>query len=45
VHVLKIEYPVADYDSWKAAFDRDALDREGFGRDQLLTASLADPAL
>jgi hypothetical protein len=28
-HVLKIEYPVADYDSWKVAFDRDALDREG----------------
>jgi hypothetical protein len=31
VHVLKIEYPVADYASWKAAFDRDALDREGSG--------------
>jgi hypothetical protein len=31
VHVLKIEYPIADYDSWKAAFDRDALDREGSG--------------
>jgi len=28
---LKIEYPVTDYDSWKAAFDRDALDREGSG--------------
>ena len=31
MHVLKIEYPVADYDSWKAAFDRDLLDREGSG--------------
>ena len=31
MHVLKIEYPVADYDAWKAAFDRDALDREGPG--------------
>jgi hypothetical protein len=31
VHVLKIEYPIADYDSWKEAFDRDALDREGSG--------------
>ena len=31
MHVLKIEYPVADYDSWKVAFDRDALDREGSG--------------
>jgi hypothetical protein len=31
VHVLKIEYPIADYHSWKAAFDRDALDREGSG--------------
>lgn len=31
MYVLKIEYPVADYDAWKAAFDRDALDREGSG--------------
>ena len=31
MHVLKIEYPVADYDTWKAAFDRDLLDREGSG--------------
>jgi hypothetical protein len=31
MHVLKIEYPVADYDAWKAAFDRDLLDREGSG--------------
>ena len=31
MHVLKIEYPVADYDAWKTAFDRDALDREGSG--------------
>jgi len=31
MHVLKIEYPVADYDAWKEAFDRDVLDREGSG--------------
>jgi hypothetical protein len=31
MYVLKIEYPVADYDAWKAAFDRDLLDREGSG--------------
>ncbi len=31
MYVLRIEYPVADYDSWKAAFDLDALDREGSG--------------
>jgi hypothetical protein len=31
MHVLKIEYPVSDYDAWKKAFDRDALDREGSG--------------
>jgi hypothetical protein len=31
MHVLKIEYPVADYDTWRAAFDRDLLDREGSG--------------
>ena len=31
MHVLKIEYPVADYDAWKESFDRDVLDREGSG--------------
>ena len=31
MHVLKIEYPIADYDTWKAAFDRDLLDRKGSG--------------
>jgi hypothetical protein len=31
MYVLKIEYPVADYDAWKVAFDRDVLDREGSG--------------
>jgi hypothetical protein len=31
VHVLQIEYPVPDYDAWKAAFDRDLLDRAGSG--------------
>ena len=28
MHVLQIEYPVPDYDAWKAAFDADVLDRE-----------------
>jgi ribosomal protein L35AE/L33A len=31
MHVLHIEYPVPDYAAWKAAFDRDALDRDGSG--------------
>jgi hypothetical protein len=31
VHVLRIEYPIPDYGAWKAAFDRDLLDREGSG--------------
>jgi hypothetical protein len=31
MYVMKIEYPVADYDAWRAAFDRDLLDREGSG--------------
>ncbi len=31
MHVLQIEYPVHDYGAWKAAFDRDLLDREGSG--------------
>lgn len=31
VHLLQIEYPVPDYGAWKAAFDRDLLDREGSG--------------
>ena len=29
--MLQIEYPVPDYGTWKAAFDRDLLDREGSG--------------
>ena len=31
MHVLQIEYPVPDYDAWKAAFDRGLLDRAGSG--------------
>jgi hypothetical protein len=31
MYALRIEYPVPDYDAWKAAFDRDLLDREGSG--------------
>ena len=29
--VLRIEHPVPDYDAWKAAFDRDPLDRRRCG--------------
>lgn len=29
--ILRIEHPVADYDSWKAAFDADPVDRERSG--------------
>jgi len=31
MHVLRIEYPVPDYEAWKEAFDRDLVDREGSG--------------
>jgi hypothetical protein len=31
MYVLQIEYPIADYDAWKAAFDDDRLDRAGSG--------------
>ena len=31
MHILHIEYPVSSYDAWKAAFDRDLLDRAGSG--------------
>jgi len=31
MHILQIEYPVRDYDAWKAAFDTDRLDRAGSG--------------
>ena len=31
MHVLRIGYPIPDYDAWKAAFDRDLLDRKGSG--------------
>ena len=27
MYVLQIEYPIADYDSWNAAFDDDRRDR------------------
>ena len=30
VHVL-LEHPISDYASWKGAFDRDPIDREGSG--------------
>ena len=29
MHLLQIEYPVPDYDAWKAAFEEDRLDRRG----------------
>lgn len=28
---LRIEHPVSDYDTWRAAFDRDPVDRRGSG--------------
>ena len=31
MHLLQIEYPIPDYDAWKAAFDEDRLDRRGSG--------------
>ena len=31
MYVLQIEYPIPDYDAWKAAFDDDRLDRAGSG--------------
>ncbi len=31
MHVLRIEYPVPDYDAWKTAFDADVLGREKSG--------------
>jgi hypothetical protein len=31
MYALRIEYSVPDYDAWKAAFDRDLLDRKGSG--------------
>jgi hypothetical protein len=29
--ILQIEHPVPDYKSWKAAFERDPVDRKGSG--------------
>jgi len=31
VTILRIEHPVADYESWKRAFDSDPVDRRGSG--------------
>ncbi len=31
MHILRIEHPVPDYDSWKAAFDSDPVGRERSG--------------
>ncbi len=31
MYILNIEYPVPNYDAWKAAFDSDRLDRAGSG--------------
>jgi hypothetical protein len=28
VYILRINHPVADYDAWKVAFDRDPIGRE-----------------
>lgn len=29
--ILQLEHPVKDFDMWKAAFDRDPIDRRGLG--------------
>jgi hypothetical protein len=31
MHILRIEHPVPDYDTWKAAFDSDPIGREHSG--------------
>lgn len=31
MHTLRIEHEVHDYETWKAAFDRDPADRKGSG--------------
>lgn len=31
MHILRIEHPVPDYDTWKAAFDSDPIGRERSG--------------
>ncbi len=31
MHILRIEYPIRDFDSWKAAFDRDPGGRQQSG--------------
>jgi len=44
VHILRVEHRSTDYDSWKAMFDSDPVDRAGKGvrRHQVLRAD-ADP--
>lgn len=41
MHVLRIEHPVPNYDTWKAAFDSDPIGRErsGVRRYRILRAS------
>ncbi len=31
MHIVQIEHPVRDYDTWKAAFDSDPADRQASG--------------
>jgi hypothetical protein len=31
MHILRVEHPVPNYDTWKAVFDNDPIDREGSG--------------
>lgn len=31
MHILRIEHPVADFNAWKAAFDRDPIGRQQSG--------------
>jgi hypothetical protein len=44
--VVRIEHSVADYDAWKAQFDRDPADRRGSGvRHYRVARSVDDPDL
>jgi hypothetical protein len=42
--IIRIEHPVADYESWKHAFDRDPLDRKGSGVTRYNVLRAADDA-
>lgn len=42
--IVQLEHPVRDFASWKAAFDRDPIDREGSGvRQYRIVRPVDDP--